>query len=125
MNNNLPMKAETGFINKIKNFFKKLLYKNNTDKVEVQENVTIEKNIEDGKVEFRKSIKIDVDNSNLQQEFAREELYKNTRNNPELLQDLSIEQLEELNNYYDKKIEKNSKIIEEKEEIIRKLKKVS
>lgn len=123
MNNTLPNLEEKGFINKIKQFFKNLFFKNKFNKLENQEE-NVEKAVNKKyNTEFKTDIKVDIDNKRLIQEHERNEFFTKIRNNPELLQDLSNERLEMLSNFYEKKIEINNKIIQEKQEKIKKLKK--
>lgn len=125
MNSNLPMLEEKGFINKIKQFFRKLFFKNNSNKVEIQEENVTETVNEENKTGFINDIKVDIDYNGMKQENERNELFTKIRNHPELLEKLSNEQLERLSDFYDKKIEINNNIIQEKKEKLKKLKKAS
>ena len=123
MNSNLPMLEEKGFINKIKQFFRNLFFKNKSNKVEVQEENVTETVNKEYKTEFINDIKVDIDYNSMKQENERNELFTKIRNHPELLENLSNEQLERLSDFYEKKIEINNNIIQEKQEKIKKLKK--
>lgn len=114
MNENLPIKIEKGIFGKIKNFFRRLFYKssqiveqNNIEEYKIDE--IKEKNAES----FVNNIKVEVDDS-IQKELERNELFQKIRKNPEMFDTLSSKQLENLSKYYDKVIEKNNEIIENK-----------
>lgn len=114
MNENLPMKIEKGIFGKIKNFFRRLFYKSSqiVEQNNIEEYKTDE--IKEKKAEsFVNNIKVEVDDS-IQKELKRNELFQKIRKNPEMLDTLSSKQLKNLSKYYDKVIEKNNEIIENK-----------
>lgn len=122
MNSNLPILEKKGFINKIKQFFRNLFFKHKSNKAEIQEKNNTETVDKEYKTSFINDIKVDIDYNHINQENERNELFKKIRNHPELLENLSNKQLERLSDFYDKKIEINNNIIQEKQ---KKLKKVS
>lgn len=122
MNKNLPMKEEKGLVGKIKRFLKKIFYKPN--QIKKEKNIEKDKSdeIKENQNEnFAKNMKVEVDNS-IYHELERNELFQKIRRNHELLNMLNSKQLESLSKYYDKVIEKNNEIIQNKKV---KLKKVS
>ena len=121
MNKKLPIEKEKGFLNKIKNFFKKIFFKNNKKTLQVESN--LENILEENK--FHQNIKIEVDNTDIKKDLDREELFEKIRKEPNSLQHLSNEQLEKLSKYYEQKIEKNDEIIKEKQEKLKKLEEAS
>ena len=99
-NNLLPTNKANGFLNKIKMFFKSIFNKSvelveTTDKKVEQINNKSQNN-------FLQNLKQDTDIDNL----PVEEIVKNIEENPEILNTLTIEQLENVNEYYAKQIEK-------------------
>lgn len=120
---NLPILEKKGFINKIKQFFRNLFFKNKSNKVEAQEEIVTKTDNKEYKAGFINDIKADIDYNNMKKENERDELFTKIRNHPELLESLSNEQLERLSDFYENKIEINNNIIQEKKEKIEKLKK--
>ena len=106
MNENLPVKKENSIFNNIKSFFKRLFfkYKNNLN---AQNNISENYDNTD-KDKFTNYIKVEV-NNDIQKEIERKKLFKKIRKNPEMLDMLSIDQIDKLSNYYDKVIEKKMK----------------
>ena len=120
---NLPILEKKGFINKIKQFFRNLFFKNKSNKVEAQEEIVTKTDNKEYKAGFINDIKADIDYNNMKKENERDELFTKIRHHPELLESLSNEQLERLSDFYENKIEINNNIIQEKKEKIEKLKK--
>lgn len=125
MNNNLPILEEKGFVNKIKHFFRKIFLKNRFNETETQKENATKIVDKEYKTEFENYIKVDIDNKSVKKEYERNELFTKIRNHPGLLQSLSDEQLEMLSDFYEKKIEINKNIIEEKQAKIKRLEKAS
>lgn len=104
MKNNLPVKKEDNFIEKIKNFVKKLFSKSKYEKVDEVENIITNKNEEESLASKYK----DVVNNNVKNEYVlnkeREEFLKLTEKNPSILYNLPIEKLKTLESYYDEEI---------------------
>ena len=125
MNSNLPILEKKGFINTIKQFFRNLFFKSKSNKVETQKENVTKTNNKKYKAGFINGIKVDIDYNNIKSENERDEFFTKIRNHPELLESLSNEQLERLSNFYEKKIEINNNIIQEKIEKLEKLKKAS
>ena len=112
---NLPIKHFQSIFLKVKNFFKNLFCeftnKGETDLdkdgLEIKENVT---------EQFTESIKTQITNQALEH-FRKKELLEEIEKNPDLLEILSLERLQQLNEYYDE-------IIADYKEKISKLKQV-
>ena len=108
MNTNLPMKKKNGFIDKIKNFFKKLFNKkdnnNNLEQTSnlIEDEIKVEYNT---KSNFQDSIKVEVKDE-YSNNLKREEFLKEVESNPSLLYELPIDKLEKLEKYYDESIAK-------------------
>ena len=116
MKNNLPTKYKEGFFHKLKTFFANLFGKKT--KSEMVEQIEKEEKIEEVKKEemsqkdIFSQMKEESKKTNL-----KEDIFNMVNNNPELLNTLTLEQLEEIDKMYDQKIE-------EKEKKINKLKRV-
>ena len=107
MNSNLPVKQDNTLCGKIKNFFRKLFFKE-PENTEVQNNIQEQETViesEDRKDKFQESIKVEVKNDYVN-EVKREEFLDELESNPQLLYDLPIEKLEKLENYYEESIKK-------------------
>ncbi len=97
------------FINlfsKIKLFFKSLFYKE-TKKVEEPEKIINETN--QNKTSFIENLVNQTDIDNACEKDALEYIVEEIENNPASLDNLSTEKLEDINNYYDKKIQEVDK----------------
>ena len=105
MKNNLQVKENNPFFEKIKNFFRKLFYRKPTeisvDNV-IAEQTTIKK---ENNTAFQESIKVEVKNDYVT-EMKREEFLDDLEKNPKLLYELPIEKLEKLEDYYNESIKK-------------------
>ena len=121
MNKNLPMKKNNGLFENIKSFFKRLFFKYKKNIINNQENIILTYDNDD-KEKFTNSIKLEV-NTELYKEKERNELFLKIRKNPEMLNMLSVDQLDKLSKYYDKVIEKKDEIICKKRQMIENLKK--
>ena len=110
MKNNLPTKYEESFISRIKNFFANLFSKKT--KEEVVEQIEKEEKIEEVKKDEMSQKDIF---SQMKEESKKinlkEDIFNMVNNNPELLDTLTLEQLEEINKMYDQKIEEKEKKI--------------
>lgn len=111
MNSNLPVKQDNSLFGRIKNFFRKIFFKdkieNNYEKkyeeqIEVQPKIEKEDN---RKRQFEESIRVETNNDYIN-EMKREEFLDKLESNPKLLYDLPIEKLEKLENYYGESIKK-------------------
>ncbi len=107
MKNNLPQEYNKGFLYKIKSFFKSLFHRNkeikNNDTSTNQTNIEIN---EDNKA-FVNELKVDNNvstNTSISDEEKEDTIFKRIEENPDLLNDLSIEKLAEIERIYDKKI---------------------
>ncbi|MBR3134168.1 MAG: hypothetical protein IKG56_01745 [Clostridia bacterium] len=107
MKNNLPQEYNNGFLYKIKSFFKNLFHMNkeikNDDTSTNQTNIEIN---EDNKA-FVNELKVDNNvstNTSISDEEKEDTIFKRIEENPDLLNDLSIEKLAEIERIYDKKI---------------------
>lgn len=119
MNSNLPVKQDNSLFGRIKNFFRKLFFKekiedNYEERIEVQPKIEKEDN---RKKQFEESIRVETNNDYIN-EMKREEFLDKLESNPKLLYDLPIEKLEKLENYYGESIKKQ-------EERLAKIKKAS
>lgn len=123
MNNNLPIKKESGLFIIIKNFFRNLFFKSEHKNINERISQDIDKTANNKGENFKKDIHIELDN-NIQKKMEKERLFQNIRNNPESLKSLSNAQLEKLSQFYSEKIANNYDIINSKKMEITKLKKV-
>lgn len=119
MNSNLPVKQDNSLFGKIKNFFRKIFFKekiedNYEEIIEVQPKIEKEDN---RKRQFEESIRVEANNDYIN-EMKREEFLDKLESNPKLLYDLPVEKLEKLESYYGESIKKQ-------EEKLAKLKKAS
>jgi len=117
MNSNLPVKQDNSLFRRIKNFFRKIFFK---EKIEEnsEEKIGIKTEKENTrKKQFGESIRFEVDNDYIN-EMKREEFLDKLECNPELLYDLPVEKLEKLESYYEESIKKQ-------EEKLAKIKKAS
>lgn len=114
MNKNLPTEYKSGFINKIRSFFSNLFSKKTKNEDYIPEVNKIEvTEVTEVKEELKKNT--NEVSTEYFKDMNKEQFISQLEDNPDLLNNLSIEQLEKLNVYYDD-------IIAEYEE---KLKKVS
>lgn len=109
MTNNNLIEYKPSFISRIKEVFKKIFFRNTTEKINIEEKQ--ENIIENNKrQEFLKQIE---DKSNSASQVARKiKMLSNVKNNENKLNEMSMEELIELSKYYDELIEKNNNIIE-------------
>ena len=119
MNSNLPVNQDNSLFGKIKNFFRKLFFKekiedNYEERIEVQPEIEKEDKKEK---QFEESIRVETNNDYIN-EMKREEFLDKLESNPKLLYDLPVEKLEKLESYYGESIKKQ-------EEKLAKLKKAS
>lgn len=99
MKNNLPAKYKNSLLNKISNFFKKIFGKKNVHNIEIRTEVEEIDN-------FKKNIRVDgsIDSSYIQN-MNKEQFIEQFEKQPNLLYNLSVEQLEKLDIYYDEILE--------------------
>lgn len=103
---NLPMKQEHGFINRIKQFFRKLFYKKKEIVLqEVIQNVKIPENNQTAN-SFKERLETEVENDYLK-DIEKDDFIKKIEKNPNILYGLSLDRLEKLEKYYDKLLEKD------------------
>lgn len=123
MNSNLPVKQNNSLFGRIKNFFRKIFFK---DKIEnnyeekYEEQIEVQPKIEkedNRKRQFEESIRVETNNDYIN-EMKREEFLDKLESNPKLLYDLPIEKLEKLENYY-------GELIKKQEEKLARIKKAS
>lgn len=119
MNSNLPIKYENSFFGRIKNFFRKIFIKIQTEnhyegKIEAQPKFEKSYN---RKNQFQESMRFETKNDYIT-EMKREEFLDELERNPKLLYDFSIENLRKLEKYYGESIKKQ-------EEKLARIKKVS
>lgn len=123
MNSNLPVKQNNSLFGRIKNFFRKIFFK---DKIEnnyeekYEEQIEVQPKIEkedNRKRQFEESIRVETNNDYIN-EMKREEFLDKLESNPKLLYDLPIEKLEKLENYY-------VELIKKQEEKLARIKKAS
>ena len=105
MKNSLPQEYNNGFFYKIKIFFRNLFHKNKEiikDDTSVSQTKT--KIVKDNR-DFVNELKVD---SNVSINFAEKEdaILQRIEENPDLLNDLSLEKLDEIEKIYDEKIAK-------------------
>ena len=107
--NNLPMKKEKGIISKIKKFFKRLFYSDKkmtivetTDENNKTNELTVENEsfINDIKTKIPDKIFKEIQEE-IQMENERENFISEINKNPKILDDLSFERLEKLNEFCD------------------------
>ncbi len=107
MNSNLPVKQDNSLFRRIKNFFRKIFFKDKIEnyyeeKNEVQPKIEKNDNI---KNQFQESIKVEKKYDYID-EMKREEFLDKLESNPKLLYDLPIEKLKKLETYYGESIKK-------------------
>ena len=108
MENNLPTKYNDSLFAKIFNFFKNIFKKQRVEVIK-EINNQVEEN------SFRNDIKVDNNNcADYIQNMNKEQFIEQFEKNPELLLNLTVEQLEKMDKYYDE-------ILEEYEEKLKKL----
>lgn len=108
MENNLPTKYNDSLFTKIFNFFKNIFKKQRVEVIK-EINNQVEEN------SFRNDIKVDNNNcADYIQNMNKEQFIEQFEKNPELLLNLTVEQLEKMDKYYDE-------ILEEYEEKLKKL----
>ena len=105
MSNNLPDKCEQSFIFKIKRFFLKVFNKN--EKVEIDENIF---SSADTTIEVKEDMFSNVREVSKKQKLE-EEILNIIEAKPELVETLSIKQLEVISRNYDRIIGENEKKI--------------
>jgi hypothetical protein len=117
MGNNLPSEYQDNFISKFKRFFSNLFAKK-TKKVITEKKQAVEPEIKNdilpkeiSKVETQLEITFSSMKSETRKSALKEDIFNMVDKNPELLNSLTIEQLEEIDKMYDKKIEENKKKI--------------
>jgi len=102
MENNLPAKYKEGIFSKITNFFRNMFRKKTLNQI-VDE--TSESNVNQI-CDLKEDIKSKLDNDlNYFKNMNKEQFVEQFEENPDLLYNLTIEQLEKLDRYYDEIIE--------------------
>ena len=108
-NNLLPDKKKDGILSRLKNFFKSIFYKQSKEVDYIDNTVLETKSSEEN---FMKDLKEKTDMDNAYEKETIEYLVVETEKNPEKLNNLDVEQLEKISEYYDQKIENVDKEIE-------------
>jgi len=116
MKNNLSMKNDKSLFGKIKNFFRKLFYKDksvNNPNINIETQEQVKENLD--KTKIQENIKDEKENDYIN-DSKREKFLDDLEKNPELLFKLSEENLAKLEEYckysigkYEKKLEKMKK----------------
>lgn len=104
----LPTIKKDNIFTKIKKFIMKILGKENIEERNFKEN-NLENNntIIEEKNEFVENMKLSQNKLNtIQNEYEKDKFIKQLENDTSILETLSIDRLEKLNNYYDELIEK-------------------
>ncbi len=96
----MPVKQENKFVSKIKKFLKNLFFKEDKLKQKIVESEK-EVKYEEAKGKFDEKIIVEI-NDNVLKEYRKREFIEEIEDNLELIDKLSIERLEQLNEYYDK-----------------------
>ena len=106
MENNLPKQYKKGFINTIKEFFFNLFHK----KTDIQDNSEIKESEiiknDNNKSSFINELKVDnnIQNNSLNNNKGID-IIERIENNPDLLNELTIEKLNEIEKIYDDRID--------------------
>lgn len=109
-NNLLPAKKKNGFLNKIKQIFRSIIYKES--KSVQQDETTIEQtNNENIQPSFIENLKEETDIETVSAKEALQSTIEAIEENPQILDNLNVEELEEINNYYIDKIAETDKKI--------------
>ena len=106
--NLLPANKANGFLNKIKMFFKSIFNK----PAELVEAATDDSNIPKNESDFMENLKEKTDIESAFEKQTIEYLVQSIDEDPKILNSLTIEQLESVNEYYAEKIEKIDQEIE-------------
>ena len=103
MENNKLIKSEQGIFSKIVRKIKLLFFKNK--KVQNAEEEKI-KNIQ---TNIKEELKVEVEND---KSYQKEQFMKEISDNPDLLENFSIERLEKIKEYYQESIKKKQEILQ-------------
>ena len=107
MKNNLPQKYEGSFLFRVKRFFNKLFGKKSFEKEKVEPIVKEEKKEVPIKENSIEKMKKESKKAHLE-----DDILNMIEKNPELIDNLTIPQLEKLNEMYDKVIDENDREIQ-------------
>ena len=108
-NNLLPTVKRNGLLNKIKIFFRSIFYKQPKTIQEPEESVKqIDSN---SKSSFKEELKVEIDTEATAKKRELEYIVEKIEENPKLLNKLSIEQLENVDEYYTEELQKVDKEI--------------
>ncbi len=97
--NDLPVLYKNGLFFKLKNFFKSLFKSKAQKSEEINPNKEIIQELKDN-AEFSKNLKYEIENK-VSEEYKKREFIDKIEENPELLNELSVDRLKKLVNYYD------------------------
>ena len=98
--NNLPIVHKENFFSKIINVLKKLLLKKKKDVIMSSENEgQNDKKVQNEEIKFTQNLKYEIA-TDVSKEYRKKEFLEKIEANPKLLDDLSLEQLKQLNQYY-------------------------
>lgn len=95
--------------NKIKNFFYKILHRNSVNETTIENNKTINFDIE--KEGFINDIKVDADMSEITKKLELEEFLKKLEEDDTILDNLSLYRLKILEKFYEDRIERKKEIL--------------
>lgn len=109
-NDLLPDKKQKGLLNKIKNIFRSIFYRKNSLNPSIDHNLEKTSN-EGSQVSFMEELKEKTDVKNAEERETLSYIVDKIEENPQLLEKLTTEQLENVNSYYTEKIEEVDKEI--------------
>ena len=103
MENNKLIKSEQGIFSKIVRKIKLLFFKNKEVQIAEDEKT---KNVE---TNIKEELKVEVEND---KSYQKEQFMKQISDNPDLLENFSIERLEKIKEYYEESIKKKQEILQ-------------
>ena len=122
--NNLPIKAKSGLIGKIRTFFRKIFYKpkdiENTKEIK---NINYSFN-SNNREEFKDKIVTETNNEYLRK-IKRDTYIKQIEEDPDLLYNLPLEKIERIGEYYKELVKKEEEENQKLNKELAKLNKVS
>lgn len=122
--NNLPIKAKSGLIGKIRTFFRKIFYKSkdieNTKEIK-NTNYSFNSN---NREEFKDKIVTETNNEYLRK-IKRDTYIKQIEEDPDLLYNLPLEKIERIGEYYKELVKKEEEENQKLNKELAKLNKVS
>ena len=114
MKENLPVKENKSIFHKIRKFFRKLFYKDETgkDTKEIVEKTDTKKKSQNKSIDFQDKIKIEVKNGYVK-EIKREELLDEIDKNFNVLYGMSIDKLKRIEKCYKESIKQHKEKLTE------------